>query len=104
DQAGGTTFVISLDPGASDIRLRDFVIDPHWPKSRSPGSRPKSSAWRPGAAAPPRASTRCWPGRSTTVINAYLGPIMDFYIHGVAERLWTLGVTAMPYLTQSNGG
>src|SRR5262249_35424710 len=27
DQAGGTTFVISLDPGASDIRLRDFVID-----------------------------------------------------------------------------
>jgi N-methylhydantoinase A/oxoprolinase/acetone carboxylase beta subunit len=38
------------------------------------------------------------------VINAYLGPIMAFYIHGVAERLWTLGVTAMPYLTQSNGG
>jgi hypothetical protein len=27
DQGGGATFVISLDPGASDIRLRDFVID-----------------------------------------------------------------------------
>jgi hypothetical protein len=27
DQGGGATYVISLDPGASDIRLRDFVID-----------------------------------------------------------------------------
>ncbi|MCW5852369.1 MAG: right-handed parallel beta-helix repeat-containing protein [Anaerolineae bacterium] len=27
DQGGATTYVISLDPGASDIRLRDFVID-----------------------------------------------------------------------------
>jgi len=27
DQGGGATWVISLDPGASDIRLRDFVID-----------------------------------------------------------------------------
>jgi hypothetical protein len=27
DQGAATTFVISIDPGASDIRLRDFVID-----------------------------------------------------------------------------
>src|SRR5271163_842416 len=41
---------------------------------------------------------------STTVVNAYLGPIMEFYIRGVADRLNTLGVTATPHLTQSNGG
>src|SRR5215472_4957501 len=41
---------------------------------------------------------------STTVVNAYLGPIMAFYIRGVAERLSALGVAATPYLTQSNGG
>src|SRR5271165_2698311 len=41
---------------------------------------------------------------STTVVNAYLGPIMAFYIRGVADRLNALGVAATPYLTQSNGG
>jgi N-methylhydantoinase A len=41
---------------------------------------------------------------STTVVNAYLGPVMAFYIRGVAERLTALGVAAKPYLTQSNGG
>src|SRR6201993_4181556 len=41
---------------------------------------------------------------STTVVNAYLGPVMAFYIRRVAERLTALGVTATPYLTQSNGG
>jgi N-methylhydantoinase A len=41
---------------------------------------------------------------STTVVNAYLGPVIAFYIRGVAERLTRLGVTATPYLTQSNGG
>src|SRR5215472_11765560 len=41
---------------------------------------------------------------STTVVNAYLGPVMAFYIRSVAERLTTLGVAATPYLTQSNGG
>ena len=30
---------------------------------------------------------------STTVVNAYLGPVMAFYIRGVAERLTALGVT-----------
>jgi len=41
---------------------------------------------------------------STTVVNAYLGPVMAFYIRGVGERLTALGVTAAPYLTHSNGG
>jgi N-methylhydantoinase A len=41
---------------------------------------------------------------STTVVNAYLGPIMAYYIRGVADRLNALGVGATPYLTQSNGG
>src|SRR6516165_3435899 len=41
---------------------------------------------------------------STTVVNAYLGPVMAFYIRGIADRLASLGVTARPYLTQSNGG
>jgi N-methylhydantoinase A len=41
---------------------------------------------------------------STTVVNASLGPVMAFYIRGIADRLEALGVTARPYLTQSNGG
>jgi N-methylhydantoinase A len=40
---------------------------------------------------------------STTVVNAYLGPVMAYYIRGVAEQLTALGVFATPYLTQSNG-
>ena len=41
---------------------------------------------------------------STTVVNAYLGPVMAFYIRGVADKLAALGVTPTPHLTQSNGG
>jgi N-methylhydantoinase A len=41
---------------------------------------------------------------STTVVNAYLGPVMAFYIRGVADKLTALGVTPTPHLTQSNGG
>src|SRR5271169_1201345 len=41
---------------------------------------------------------------STTVVNAFLGPVMAFYIRGVADRLNALGVAVTPYLTQSNGG
>ena len=41
---------------------------------------------------------------STTVVNAYLGPVMQFYISGVADRLTGLGVKPKPHLTQSNGG
>jgi N-methylhydantoinase A len=41
---------------------------------------------------------------STAVVNAYLGPVMRRYITRLAERLETLGMVAVPHLTQSNGG
>jgi N-methylhydantoinase A len=41
---------------------------------------------------------------STTVVNAYLGPVMQGYIRRLAERLSGLGLSATPHLTQSNGG
>ena len=41
---------------------------------------------------------------STTVVNAYLGPVMQGYIQRLAARLADLGITATPHLTQSNGG
>src|SRR5262249_62413101 len=42
--------------------------------------------------------------RSTVVLNAYLGPVMRGYIQRLAPRLKSLGMTAPPHLTQSNGG
>jgi N-methylhydantoinase A len=41
---------------------------------------------------------------STTVVNAYLGPVMEFYIRRLADRLQQLGLSVTPHLTQSNGG
>ncbi len=41
---------------------------------------------------------------STTVVNAYLGPVMQGYIRRLAERLAALGLRVAPHLTQSNGG
>jgi len=41
---------------------------------------------------------------STVVLNAYLGPVMARYINRLAPRLESLGMTAPPHLTQSNGG
>lgn len=41
---------------------------------------------------------------STAVVNSYLGPIMRSYISRLANRLKERGVTAIPHLTQSNGG
>lgn len=41
---------------------------------------------------------------STTVVNAYLGPVMQGYIRRLAGRLADLGIAATPHLTQSNGG
>jgi N-methylhydantoinase A len=41
---------------------------------------------------------------STTVVNAYLGPVMRGYIERLSSRLRELGVPATPHLTQSNGG
>ena len=41
---------------------------------------------------------------STVVLNAYLGPVMKSYIDRLSPRLQSLGMTATPHLTQSNGG
>lgn len=41
---------------------------------------------------------------STTVVNAYLGPIMQRYIRKLDMRLRDLGLKIDPQLTQSNGG
>ncbi|MCG8508561.1 MAG: hydantoinase/oxoprolinase family protein, partial [Rhodospirillales bacterium] len=41
---------------------------------------------------------------STTVVNAYLGPVMQGYIRRLQQRLKDLGVKSTPHLTQSNGG
>ena len=41
---------------------------------------------------------------STAVVNSYLGPIMRTYINRLADRLKERGITAIPHLTQSNGG
>jgi N-methylhydantoinase A len=41
---------------------------------------------------------------STTVVNAYLGPVMRGYIRRLGARLRALDVRATPHLTQSNGG
>lgn len=41
---------------------------------------------------------------STAVVNAYLGPVMQKYIHRLAARLQGLGLKVSPHLTQSNGG
>jgi len=41
---------------------------------------------------------------STTVVNAYLGPIMKRYIDRLDGRLRDLGLATAPHLTQSNGG
>ncbi|XBS69327.1 hydantoinase/oxoprolinase family protein [Acerihabitans sp. KWT182] len=41
---------------------------------------------------------------STTVVNAYLGPIMQRYLQRLEPRLEAIGITAHPHLTQSNGG
>lgn len=41
---------------------------------------------------------------STTVVNAYLGPVMERYIQRLKLRLSELGIAVAPQLTQSNGG
>jgi N-methylhydantoinase A len=41
---------------------------------------------------------------STTVVNAYLGPVMQGYIRRLGDRLADLGMRATPHMTQSNGG
>ncbi|WP_117191917.1 hydantoinase/oxoprolinase family protein [Rhizobium terrae] len=41
---------------------------------------------------------------STTVVNAYLGPVMKGYLHNLENSLKEMGLDAVPHLTQSNGG
>lgn len=41
---------------------------------------------------------------STTVVNAFLGPVMQRYIGRLDERLRDGGLRVAPHLTQSNGG
>jgi N-methylhydantoinase A len=41
---------------------------------------------------------------STTVLNAYLGPLISRYVRRFGEDVRRLGVPAAPYINQSNGG
>ncbi|WBU60871.1 hydantoinase/oxoprolinase family protein [Paracoccus albus] len=41
---------------------------------------------------------------STTVVNAFLGPVMQRYIRRLKDRLIGNGLRIAPHLTQSNGG
>lgn len=47
---------------------------------------------------------REYPRLSTTVINAYLGPLMERYLTNLASAVKDVGINAEPYITQSNGG
>lgn len=40
---------------------------------------------------------------STTVLNAYLGPIMKEYVENFRESIKDVGVSVSPFVTQSNG-
>jgi N-methylhydantoinase A len=41
---------------------------------------------------------------STTLVNAYLGPVMAGYLAALGPRLASAGIRATPHVTQSNGG
>jgi N-methylhydantoinase A len=41
---------------------------------------------------------------STTVVNAYLGPVVNRYMAKLGTRVQQLGIPVAPYITQSNGG
>lgn len=41
---------------------------------------------------------------STTVVNAYLGPVMQGYVRALKKKLHDIGLQVPPQLTQSNGG
>lgn len=43
------------------------------------------------------------PRMSTTVVNAFLGPVMEHYINNFQNAVLELGITTCPYITQSNG-
>ena len=41
---------------------------------------------------------------STTVVNAFLGPVMEGYLSKLTPRLVEAGIDVPPFITQSNGG
>src|SRR4030095_16984157 len=41
---------------------------------------------------------------STTVLNAYLGPLIGRYVRRFADRVRELGVAGAPYINKSTGG
>lgn len=41
---------------------------------------------------------------STTVVNAYVGPVVADYLSALRRRLIDLGLEVVPHVTQSNGG
>ncbi len=41
---------------------------------------------------------------STTVVNAFLGPVMRGYLERLSPRLAETGINVPPFITQSNGG
>jgi N-methylhydantoinase A len=41
---------------------------------------------------------------STTLVNAYLGPVMAGYLQALGPRLAGAGIRVVPHVTQSNGG
>ncbi len=40
---------------------------------------------------------------STTVVNAFLGPVMERYVTNFQDSIRSLGIKVSPYITQSNG-
>lgn len=46
---------------------------------------------------------REYPRMSTTVLNAYLGPIMKKYVKNFSNSIKAMGIQVAPYVTQSNG-
>ena len=46
---------------------------------------------------------REYPRMSTTVLNAYLGPVMEKYVHNFETSVKNIGIKVEPYVTQSNG-
>ncbi len=47
---------------------------------------------------------REFPRLSTTVLNAYLGPVMETYLTNFNNAVHAVGIEKSPYITQSNGG
>ena len=47
---------------------------------------------------------REYPRVSTTILNAYLGPIMQRYLNNFERSVKEAGIKVDPYITQSNGG